>query len=70
MTKFLVFVKKYPMSEINWNAIQMLNKRVGPMSEEESVEQRELYKQLRERIKQLRMKELFEEPSTYEDELE
>lgn len=48
----------------------MLNKRVGPMNEEESVEQRELYKQLRERIKQLRMKELFEEPSTYEDELE
>lgn len=48
----------------------MLNKRVGPMNEEEGVEQRELYKQLRERIKQLRMKELFEEPSTYEDELE
>ena len=40
------------------------------MNEEESVEQRELYKQLRERIKQLRMQELFEEPSTYEDELE
>ena len=31
-------------------------------------EQRELLKQLRERIKQLRMQELFEEPSTYEDE--
>ena len=31
-------------------------------------EQRELLKQLRERIKQLRMQELFEEPSSYEDE--
>ena len=40
------------------------------MNEEEIVEQRELYKQLRERIKQLRIQELFEEPSTYEDELE
>ena len=31
-------------------------------------EDKELFKQLRERIKQLRMQELFEEPSTYEDE--
>ena len=30
-------------------------------------EQRELHKQLRERIKQLRMDKLFEEPSSYED---
>ncbi len=29
---------------------------------------REFYKGLRERIKQLRMEWLFEEPSTYEDE--
>lgn len=35
------------------------------MSEDEN---RELYKQLMERVKQLRMQELFEEPSTYEDE--
>ena len=35
---------------------------------EQEQEQRELLKQLRERIKQLRMQELFEEPSTYEDE--
>jgi hypothetical protein len=35
------------------------------MSEDEN---RELYKQLMERVKQLRMRELFEEPSTYEDE--
>lgn len=34
------------------------------MSEDEN---RELYKQLMERVKQLRMRELFEEPSTYED---
>ena len=34
------------------------------MSEDET---RELYKQLMERVKQLRMQELFEEPSTYED---
>ena len=33
-------------------------------------ELREFYKGLRERIKQLRMVELFEEPSTYEDELD
>ena len=33
-------------------------------------ELREFYKGLRERIKQLRMTELFEEPSTYEDELD
>ena len=31
-------------------------------------EDREFFKQLRERIKQLRMQELFEEPSSYEDE--
>ena len=48
----------------------MLNKRRGPMSEEEKNENRELYKQLNERIKQLRMRELFDEPSTYEDDLE
>jgi hypothetical protein len=35
------------------------------MSEDEN---RELYNQLMERVKQLRMQELFEEPSTYEDE--
>jgi len=35
------------------------------MSEQE--ENRELYKQLIERVKQLRMQELFEEPSAYED---
>ena len=40
------------------------------MDENEKDEQRELLKQLRERIKQLRMDQLFEEPSTYEDELE
>jgi len=48
----------------------MLNKRVGPMDDKDKEEQRELLKQLRERIKQLRMQELFDEPSTYEDELE
>ena len=48
----------------------MLNKRKGTMNDNESTEQRELYKQLRERIKQLRMQELFDEPSTYEDDLE
>jgi hypothetical protein len=37
------------------------------MGEYEFDENRELYKQLQERIKQLRMRELFEEPSTYED---
>ena len=36
------------------------------MSEQD--ENREFYKQLMERVKQLRMRELFEEPSTYEDE--
>ena len=36
-----------------------------PMSEEES---REFYKGLRERIYQLRMSHLFEEPCTFEDE--
>ena len=35
------------------------------MSEQD--ENREFYKQLMERVKQLRMRELFEEPSTYED---
>ena len=50
--------------------IEMLNKRMGPMGQKEIDENRELLKQLRERIKQLRMTELFEEPSTYEDELE
>ena len=40
------------------------------MDDKEKEENRELFKQLRERIKQLRMQELFEEPSTYEDELE
>lgn len=38
------------------------------MNEDEFGENREMYKQLRERVKQLRMRELFEEPSTYEDE--
>jgi hypothetical protein len=40
------------------------------MNKEEQDENRELFKQLRERIKQLRMDQLFEEPSTYEDDLE
>ena len=40
------------------------------MGQNETDENRELLKQLRERIKQLRMTELFDEPSTYEDELE
>lgn len=40
------------------------------MNSQEAEENRELYKQLQERIKQLRMRELFEEPSTYEDELD
>ena len=40
------------------------------MNQEEKDEHRELFKQLRERIKQLRMQELFEEPSTLEDDLE
>ena len=35
------------------------------MNEQE--ENREFYKQLMERVNQLRMRELFEEPSTYED---
>ena len=47
-----------------------MNKRPGPMNDKEKEEHRELFKQLRERIKQLRMQELFEEPSTYEDEIE
>jgi len=48
----------------------MLNKRRGTMNDKESTEQREFYKQLRERIKQLRMQELFDEPSTYEDDID
>ena len=40
------------------------------MAHHESREQRELYKQLIERIRQIRLAELFEEPSTYEDELD
>lgn len=44
-----------------------LNKRNSQLNQNESDDQREIYKQLKERIKQLRMKELFEEPSTYED---
>jgi hypothetical protein len=40
------------------------------LNTQESDENRELYKQLWERVKQLRMSELFEEPSTYEDELD
>lgn len=45
-----------------------LNKRRGPMSQEELAEHRELRKQLRERIKQLRMVEYIdddEEPDVY-----
>ena len=48
----------------------MLNRRSGPMNKEEQDENRELFKQLRERVKQLRMEWLFEEPSTYEDDIE
>ena len=40
------------------------------MSHHESEEQRSLYNELRERIRRLKLKELFEEPSTYEDELD
>ena len=40
------------------------------MTEEEKNENRELFKQLRERIHQLRMEWLFEEPSSYEDDKE
>ena len=40
------------------------------MNQEEKDENRELFKQLRERIKQLRMEWLFEEPSSYEDDKE
>tara|TARA_B100001094_G_scaffold269845_1_gene274349 strand:+ start:12753 stop:12911 length:159 start_codon:yes stop_codon:yes gene_type:complete len=45
-----------------------LGKRHGPMNEEEVLEQRELLKQLRERIKQLRMTEYIdddEEPDIF-----
>jgi len=38
-----------------------LNKRVGPMSQEEIVENRELRKKLMERIKQLRMVEYLKD---------
>jgi hypothetical protein len=31
-------------------------------------EMRELYKQLRERVKQLRMREFFQEPNMFDDE--
>lgn len=40
------------------------------MTDDEKNENRELFKQLRERIKQLRMDQLFDEPSTLEDELD
>ena len=40
------------------------------MEPEEKEEHRELFKQLRERVKQLRMEWLFDEPSTYEDDKE
>lgn len=49
---------------------ERLRKVTGPMSKEEFDENHKLYIQLRERIKQLRMSELFDEPSTYEDELD
>ncbi len=39
-----------------------LNKRTGPMNQEESAEHKELYKQLKERVKELRTNLLFEEP--------
>ncbi len=45
-----------------------LNKRHGPMNQKELAEHRELRKQLRERIKQLRMIEYIdddEEPEIY-----
>jgi len=45
-----------------------VNIRRGQMDENEFGENQEMYKQLRERVKQLKMRELFEEPSTYEDE--
>ena len=40
------------------------------MNQNEKDENRELFKQLRERIKQLRMDQLFDEPSAYEDDPE
>ena len=40
------------------------------MNHHESEEQRRLYNELRERIRQIKLKELFEEPSTYEDEVD
>ena len=45
-----------------------LNKRVGPMSQEEIAEHRELRKKLMERIRQLRMTEYIdddEEPDVF-----
>jgi|TARA_Y100000289_G_scaffold53085_1_gene54877 hypothetical protein len=45
-----------------------LDKRRGPLNEEEMQEQRELIKQLKERIKQLRMVEYIdddEEPDVF-----
>ena len=42
-----------------------LLKNIWEMNEQD--ENREFYKQLMERVKQLKMRELFEEPSTYED---
>ena len=47
-----------------------LRKVMGPMSKEEFDENHKLWIELKERIKQLRMSELFDEPSTYEDELD
>lgn len=40
------------------------------MNHHESEEQRRLYNELRERIREIKLKELFEEPSTYEDEVD
>ena len=47
-----------------------MNVRRGQMNHHESEEQRRLNKELRERIRQLRLEQLFEEPSTYEDEID
>ena len=38
---------------------------INPLEPEEL---RELYKQLRERVKQLRMREFFQEPNMFDDE--
>ena len=40
------------------------------MNHHESEEQRRLYNELRERIREIKLRELFEEPSTYEDEVD